>query len=479
MKHRLTSVRNTDSLMMALRLITFRSLEMMAKTHNKHSKKPSEFAESNLLLSQSLLSTIVVATRRCTSDLQFASLFLEVGRQTEPSNLQHLFPLPLPDELAESKLGPAIIEATSVVDLFTICIDEGSLAASASALPLLTSKAQARYYCELLLDEAIDNFVRNSSSIRCKFDSTEEERRVLGDFFRFGMKLEDAECYEEKLVAESQEGRISPGVTSVNSIDRSISNQSLVPEIPENAQRSLICSLTASSSILNYIVPFSMRGESEKQRMEDAIRREAASFINKSLDEPVLDFALLPDWDDSSDSPNSKKADTNSVAYLVGDALLALLQAENSSNNWKIIAAFAKMILQEGIEIPSSYNLFVEVAVKAQPLDVLSIIPESYDVDNGLEQNMSAYIEEGIRSCCRQITFADANHIIDMSLLLIDRLQLLPPPDIGDQIVMELGLVFIIMVAGEISGRSQSIQDMLEHGSLLNECYKRATRMIN
>jgi hypothetical protein len=474
-KRRLKSVQNTDILMMALRLITFRSLEMMAKTHNKHSKKPSEFSESSLLLSQSLLSTIIDVTRRCTSDLQFASLFLEVGRQTEPSNLPHLFPLPLPDKQAESKLGPGITEGTSVIDLFTICIDEGSLAASASALPLLTSKAQARYYCELLLDEAIDNFVRNSTSIRCKFDSTEEERRVLGDFFRFGMKLEDAECYEEKFVAESQEGRISLDGTSVNT---NISNQSHVHEITGNAQSSLICRLTASSSILSYIVPSSMRGESEKQKIEDAIRREAASFIKKSLDEPALDFALLPDWDDSSDSPNSKKADTNSVAYLVGDALLSLLQVENSSNNWKVIAAFAKMIRQEGIEITSSYSTFVEVAVKLQPLDILSIIPESYDVDNGLEQNMSAYIKEGIISCCRQVSFADANNIIDMSLLLIDRIQLLPPLDIGDRTVMEVGLVFIIMVAGEISGRSESIQDMMEHGSLLNECYKLATSTI-
>lgn len=464
---------------MALRLLMFRSLEMISKAHKKHSKKPSESTKYNLLLSQSLWSVIIDATRRCTSDLQFASLILEVGRQTEPSNLEHLFPLPMPNKLSEAKVSSGIAEAGSVIELFTICIDKGSLAASASALPLLTSKAQARYYCELLLDEAIANFVRNSSPSQCEFDSTEEERRVLGDFFRFGMKLEDAELFEEKIVAERNEGRTSPDSESVNTIDRSVSNQSFVPDSPENAQRSLICGLTANNSILNYIVPSTLRGESEKQRMEDAIRREASSFIKKSLDDPVLEFAMLPNWDDSVASPTTNRTDTNSVAYLVGDALLELLQNENSKNNWMIIAAFAKMILQEGVEIPSSYDLFVEVADKAQPLDILSIIPESYDVDDELERNLSTYIEEGICSCCREITFSDANYIIDMSLLLIDRIQLLPLVDIGDQTVMEMGLVYIIMVACHFSGRSQLIQDMMEEDSLLSKCYKKATSGIN
>ena len=462
--------------MMALRLITFRSLEMMAKTHKKNEKQHSKCTELNFVLSKMLLSKVVDAARRCTTELQFASLFLEVGRQTEPSNLEHMFPLPVNHN--GIKLSSGIREARSVVDLFTICIDKGSLAASASALPLLTSKAQARYYCELLLDEAINNFVENSSPSLYKFDCTEEERRVLGDFFRFGMKLEDAECGEERIRTASQEGRMSPDGTSVNTIDGSISNQSFLPETPENVQRRLICSLTANSSILNYLVPSSMRGESEQQRIEDEIRREASSFIKKSLDDPVLDFAMLPDWDDSFASPNANMADTNSVAYVIGDALIELLQAENSNKNWKVIAALAKLILQEGVEIPSSYNLFVEVADKSQPLDVLSIIPESYDVDNGLEQNMTTYIKQGISSCYKQITFGDANHIIDMAMMLLCRIQLLPLTDIGDQTVFELGLVFIIMVAGDITGRSCSFQDMMEEDSLLNTCYKRATSAL-
>ena len=263
---------------------------MVAKCHTRHSKEQSKSTESNLNLSHNLLQRVIETARICTSNLQFASLFLEIGRQTEPSNLRHLFPLPLSFDDRETILSSDIIDARSVVDLFNICIDKGSLAASSSALPLLTSKGQARYYCELLLDEAIDNFVRNSSPNQCKFDSTEEERRVLGDIFRFGMKLEDADLYEEKIITESQNGRRSTDATSVDTADRSFSSQIFAPESPQ--KRNLICNLTSTNSILNYFVPSSVVGESEKQRMEDAIRREASSFIRRSLDDPVLEFVF-------------------------------------------------------------------------------------------------------------------------------------------------------------------------------------------
>lgn len=465
------SAQNTDSSMMTLRLLTFRSLEMVAKWNKKNSKEQSESTIFDLRLSHNLLQTVVDTARICTSDLQFASLFLEVGRQSEPSNLQHLFPLPSSLNNTEIELSSDVLDARSVVDLFNICIEKGSLAASSSALPLLMSKGQARYYCELLLDEAIDNFIRNSSPNQCNFDSTEEERRVLGDIFRFGMKLEDADFYEEKMIAESQDGRRGTDATSIDTVDRSLSSQIFAPESPQ--KRNLICNLTATNSVLNYFVPSSVVADSETQRMEEAIRREASSFIKRSLDDPVLEFAMLPDWDDSFGSRNANMTDTNGVAYLVGDALLDLLHTETSSNNWKVITAFAKLILQEGVESPSSYDLFVEVTDKAQPFDLLSIMPESYDVENGLERNLSAYIEEEIESCSRQITSADADYIIGLSLLLIDRLKLLPISIIHDQVVLELGLAFIILVASDVSGRSQYIHGILEEDSLINKCYKR------
>jgi len=477
-QHRLSSSRSTDISIMALRLIVFRSLELIAKAHKKHSKDPSDISESDLELSQSLLSEIVDATRRYTSNLQFASLFLEIGRQIEPSNLEYLFPLPLPHKSVKAnstKLPSSdddVLNTTktrSVVDLFTMCIMEGSLAASASALPLLTSKAEARYYCGLLLDEAIDNFVKNTDTGKYSFDKTEEERRALGDFFRFGMKLEDADLWE---ASEVEKRRTSLEDISVDMVDQTDDpNETITPEV----KRSLICNLSIHSSILNYIVPSSMLGESEKERTEEAIKREASSFIKRSLDDPILDFAMLPDWDDSLGSRFTNSTDISSVGGLVGDSLLNLLQSIHTDNNWKAMAAIAKMILQEGVEVPLSYNLFCAVAEKAQPLDILSLIPDSYDVNNGHEESMIAYIEEEVNTCSRQVTYSEANLIVDLALLVIDRILLLSLTDITDQTAMEMGLIFIVMVAGHGCGRSQTIKNTLEQYCLLNKCYKEAT----
>ncbi len=190
--------------MMALRLLIFRSVESLAKIHQKHSIEGSDVSESTLLLSLEVFAVTVDAVRSCTTNLQFASLFLEVGRQIEPSCMSHLFPLPLSGKHASKSPTPEKggdrldkFNARTVVDLFTLCVDEGALAASVSALPLMTSKDQARHYCAELLDEAIDSFVSNTHSRNVRYDKTEEERRVIGDIFRFGMKLEDADLLQE------------------------------------------------------------------------------------------------------------------------------------------------------------------------------------------------------------------------------------------------------------------------------------------
>jgi len=477
-QRRLTSAENTDMSMMALRLIIFRTLEVIARMDKRHMKNPSQSSESYLLLSQNVLSSVVDAVRGRTNKLQFASLFLEVGRQTEPSNLQHLFPLPLPNKRNEMKHKPNAISLRSVIDLFTACIDEGSLAASASALPLLTSRDQARHYCGLLLDEAIDNFVQNATSSKWNFDKTEEERRALGDFFRFGIKLEDAERIEGEFVTESQEETLYCDNNSVNTTDGSSSNQSYVLESPERTKRNLVCSLNASSSILNYIVPSSMVVESENQKIEEAIQREVSSFIGKSLDFPSLDFSVLPQWDDYSIDQKSNGVRIHAVASLAGEALLDLLQLEHNDNKWRTIAALSKMILPEGVEHQFSFDLFVEVANKSHPLNIMSVISESYDVYNGIEENVTAYIEDEINACRLQIDVADADLVVSMALSLLERLRSLPLNDVSDQAVMEIGLAVIVMVGCNVGGRSQSFQHMLEHDSMLNKCYSKASDEI-
>ena len=488
-QYRLTTDPNKDAVMMGLRMLILRSVEVLAKMHKMHSIEQAEDSESNVLLSLAFFSATVDAIRCCTTNLQFASLFLEVGRQIEPSCLTHLFPLPLPDEgssLAADKSTSASTEevdsldrfnARSVLDLFTLSIDEGSLGTSTSALPLFASKALARHYCGILLDDAIDCFIRNSKATTIYFDVTEEERRVIGDIFRFGMKLEDAELLEEDLTSLPGEGiKLDLMDDSTVSVDNTIASRTTAEESdfihssPKNSN--LICGMNGNSTILNYIVPSSIRGETDQQKEENAIRREASSFIKYSLDDPASGFATLPDWNDDRSSSVRTTTDINSVGGVIGDALLDLLQNTTTDNNWKAMSALAKMLLQDNNSISFSFELFGCVAVKVQPADILSFLPESYDVfGQNCNENLIEYLMDQNSTCRKQVSESGAMAIVDMALLILSRIQKMPLHDTNDHAVMELGLVLIIMISAYNCRRSLDVCKSMKKGSLLEKCY--------
>lgn len=97
--------------MMALRLIVFHSIEMLSKFDRENRRFQTQASRSNFVLSQALLTGIVDVARRFSTDLQFACLFLEIGRQIEPNLLAYLFPLPPPSPLCPSILFQAVNHA--------------------------------------------------------------------------------------------------------------------------------------------------------------------------------------------------------------------------------------------------------------------------------------------------------------------------------------------------------------------------------
>jgi hypothetical protein len=518
---RLISSPNKDAVMMALRLLIVKAIDVLGTMHTNHSKEQSDVSESSLLLCVTFFSCIVDSVRRCTTNLQFASLLLEVGRQVEPSNLDYLYPLPIsgggiPGVIASNNITitnnnnrrSGFLDsstARTVVDLFTMCIDEGSVATASSALPLMTSKHQARHYCGLLLDEAIDSFVRNTHQSKNGFDTTEEERRVMGDIFGFGMKLEDADLYEEDRMVVTRDKnkknkknnrhgtlhrREQPSDDAEDTNDRTNDSRStmtdndddddLVADLsdPGGGRGSRFICGTGTSTILNYIVPSSIRGESEKKQIEAAIKKEASVFIKNSLDNPSLGFTSLPDWDDYraflDDAP--PQDDINSVAGIVGDALLDLLQPNRTDINWTAMAALATLLLQDGTTtttVSSSYRHLSKIAGKVTPNDILLILPDFYDTRIDIESNLISFLDSEMELCRIQVTESwRGMQIVDLALLVLDRIDALPLPDKDDQTVMELGLVFIILVAGSTCGRSIDILKSLTDDCILALCYE-------
>ena len=103
---RLRSTPLKDTAMMSLQLFILRAVEDIAaaaKQKNSNKSKPSSSSgggkkkknqTDRLWIAQEVYATLVEAIRLETTPLQFATLFIEVGRQIEPSCFPYLFPLP-------------------------------------------------------------------------------------------------------------------------------------------------------------------------------------------------------------------------------------------------------------------------------------------------------------------------------------------------------------------------------------------------
>jgi hypothetical protein len=387
----------------------------------------------------------------------------------------------LPDKSHQGNENIDNLNKRSVVELLSVCMEQRALTASASALPLLTSSTSARHYCGIILDEAIDSFVRNTHSRSLSYDYTEEDRRVIGDLFRFGLKLEEADLLE----GDSSSHMIKHASSQTPGDDNSLNSLGLITgsrttndddslglHVAENPSR-LICGLNGSNSILNYIVPSSILGVTDKENEEEAIRREASTFIRGSLDDPSLGFASLPYWDDRSFSSHTIESDINSVAGLIGDALLELLQSSRTDCSWKAMGALAKMLFQNGIDVQQSFESVGRIAANLSALDVLTILPEAYAERRDCREMLEEYLIDEIQLCWKHVAETTARIVAEMSIFILERLASLPLPDEGDQIVMELGLVIIVLISGHRGKLSHEILGSIsKRDCILRRCYQ-------
>ncbi len=518
--------------MMALRLLILRAVEQLSHVDKKHRKAQSDASLSNLILSLALFTEIVDVVRRCTTNLQFASLFLEVGRQIEPGFLAHLFPLPQShsespkqSETSKRRKSRACLTDKSLVDrfnartvddLFSLCIHEGSLAASASALPLL-SRMQSRSYCDLLLERAITAFVHNIDSTDATFDRTQEERRVIGDLFRFGVKLEDAEALEGNMLAqefheeslkEAREKLIAEGTavqTVTNGNFGSVDDGAAYSTDDDDSRcygqnasnRNLICvgGGKRESFILNYMI-HSIFDDGNKVS-EEAIRRAASSFIESKQDLVSMDFLTLgaddasgtADTDDGNDDywsnsdsgvsrdPNASKhigkpgKNIKSVATLVGDVMHELLKAPKIDHPWKAMSSLARLIVQHSNDLPP-LDVFTTAMQQTRKSTLEAVLPSGYETEESSDQLVRFLVAE-IGRCEFQIesSVQEPAWVVDLALILLQRL--LSDSKCSEELLSSL--VLIALIAGHVSGRAEELLEPIhDTPSYLVNCYKTA-----
>lgn len=131
-------------------------------------------------------SALAQITLSALIQLQFVSLFLNVGRQLEPHHFHSLFPL----SLSTTDHNPN--HSLALQDLFDIAVVEGSFSVPAAALPLFSNKRKVHNLCVNLLHHCIttsfDFLDPKSVDVGC----LREEFRSFQQLFSYTSKLEDS-----------------------------------------------------------------------------------------------------------------------------------------------------------------------------------------------------------------------------------------------------------------------------------------------
>jgi len=274
-KYLLKRLQHEDAILTSLRVIILRVVDSISSASKRmemqdqisHEEEHFELENNTTtpivqpsLLAKSLLYEIVSISREAFDPLQFSSLFLGIGRQLEPHHFSHLFPLPsTPHHIpSHSKhtfhptidtndctgslkgdLTHKVHSLSTVEDLFTVCVECGSLSVAASALPLYSSQIQSHSKCCELLHHCLTKTGQNNNpDMPFALDTSTEERLFISQLFCYGLKLEDAEESNasfdivSNVPAEDEETSMNEIVSEVLVENEEASMTDMVSEVP-------------------------------------------------------------------------------------------------------------------------------------------------------------------------------------------------------------------------------------------------------
>lgn len=293
-----------DTTMVAVRTIVTCLTVFISSTMDKSDEITVGNSEVNNVIKivEDALSRILTFARGSMSDIHFASLFLSTGRQLEPHQCNHLFPLLFSAHTPSKSLITDLEDniknvplSISVQDLYSSAVTAGSLTVAASALPLLDVKKFTHKQCMLLLHHSISTILRLSTvnGKQC-ISCIREECVFFRQLYLYGLKLEDSANmleYEEDSSCSDEGSSTSDdsnlseddSIHSENSYDTSSYSQSF----PINQDDE--CSPTQKTSgspsrVLQFastlFSPIKILNKmKEEKKSEIAISEAASSFI--------------------------------------------------------------------------------------------------------------------------------------------------------------------------------------------------------
>jgi hypothetical protein len=382
-----------DSTMMALQLLVLRSVEKVSVTTNGDDSQNS---------AKDLFRVVVDFVRHCTTPLQFATLFVEVGRKIEPSYHPHLFPVPIASIHGGS--------STTTDDLFDLLLENGSVSMPVAALPLFTNRETTRTSCAAIFHRCVDLLdVSHGNGAAMSFDVYKEERRVIGDIFRYGLKLEDPEDDDDSASKSSF------------TADNSTSDD-------EDQVRgySMMCGMSRLFG----------GGRRFLKTDEQAIVDAASSFIVHGFDEHLVEerLALLePAARTNGTGKHSSRVEeiphvvghnrgSQTVAGVAARYLLAIIFADKTPDRpsgWKMAAETASLLVGESLTgfYTCSRGECMDLVRQLSSTDVKFLLT----AQPGRAGGLVAFLVRSIQECEQEIDAVQASKVLDLILILLAR----------------------------------------------------------
>jgi len=194
---------NFETTFAGLRAIISFLTELVAEKVRHNADEEAE-RQSFLKATQAALVRITISA---LIQVQFISLFLNVGRQLEPHHFKSLFPL----ALAVDREGSD--QVLSLQDLFDMAVEDGSFSVPGAALPLFSNKKIVHSLCVNLLHHCINKILQFGSANELDIKCLREECRSIQQLYCYTIKIEDS---EKALQLASMEGSFGEIVVDDN-----------------------------------------------------------------------------------------------------------------------------------------------------------------------------------------------------------------------------------------------------------------------
>lgn len=260
------NLHSSETIFSGLRAIISFLTELISKKEDRDLEEEAE-RKSTLKSIQAVLVHIAISA---LIQVQFVSLFLNVGRQLEPHPFKSLFPLSLS---VNAKDDSTIL---SLQDLFDMSVEDGSFSIPSSALPLFSNKRIVHNLCVNLLHHCIEevhHFIdAGSLDVKC----LREEFKSMKQLYSYILKVEVSEKKQQRSTATAP-------LSHNYSDEESSYGSTSTGEYEDNESRKFVQRIKSPGRIsrmtARIIKPFSLRKIDDEG---DAISQAAAEFVRSS-----------------------------------------------------------------------------------------------------------------------------------------------------------------------------------------------------